>query len=162
MIKRHLSEREQSLLLKHFDFNRHDATCAMVELIFYTGIRTEELMRLTLRSLDVDNCMLHVTEPAKGSEQRSIFVDGTLLRSLIKHSERVHLSHTDTLAKLLGSEAKDLRSVKKMLQRRWQRMRLEVFGFGFGLGLHSLRHSFAARVYEISQQHCRSKDCSWT
>lgn len=149
MKKRHLSEVEQAKLLHYFDGHRIDAVVLLIELEFYTGIRTDELLRLKPQSIDVENSMLHVVRASKDSEQRSITAPGHVLKALMRHCEVMALSHEDTFEKLLNSKG-EFPAVKKMMHRRWRRIAFEVFGYGFTLGLHSLRHSFAARIHKIT------------
>lgn len=164
MKKRHHSEEEQAKLLHFFDEERVDPAVLLIEVIYYTGARLDEILSQRVSSIDAGNSMLHITKPNKGSEQRSMYVPPHVIKALIRQCEERDLSFSSRLWDLLPSEENErregeteedflkriLKAKKKMMHRRWQRYRLKIFGFGFFLGLHAHRHSLADRIMKLS------------
>lgn len=71
---------------------RHARDLAMIELLFSTGIRSEEVVRLDLRDLDLERRTLHVSGKGKRERQMYLSSDEVLatLHAHLDHRDRFH------------------------------------------------------------------------
>lgn len=146
MIKKHFSEREQALLVAHFETNTK-LEDTLLELLFYSGIRTAELITIRVQDLDLDNKQLHLYNAAKDSNARSVAVPVRVLERMLKHCKDIP---NDNLVFNLYAHIGEMGSRVRYLQRYWQLLRFKLFGQGCHLGLHAFRHTFAARVFKVT------------
>jgi integrase/recombinase XerC/integrase/recombinase XerD len=116
---------------------------AMLELAYSSGLRAEELVRLTIDSLDFD--AEHVRIEGKGSKTRLVPVGEPALRALARYLERARpaLAHDQEPALLLSKSGRPLSTSDV-------RRRLRIWSARAGLGStvhpHALRHSFATHL----------------
>jgi site-specific recombinase XerD len=116
---------------------------AMLELAYSSGLRAEELVRLTIDSLDFD--AEHVRIEGKGSKTRLVPVGEPALRALQRYVERARpaLAHDQEPALLLSKSGRPLSTSDV-------RRRLRIWSARAGLGSavhpHALRHSFATHL----------------
>ena len=116
---------------------------AMLELAYSSGLRAEELVRLTIDSLDFD--AEHVRIEGKGSKTRLVPVGEPALRALQRYLERARpaLAHDQEPALLLSKSGRPLSTSDV-------RRRLRIWSARAGLGSavhpHALRHSFATHL----------------
>jgi len=116
---------------------------AMLELAYACGLRAEELVRLTLGSVDFDAECVRVE--GKGSKTRIVPVGEPALRALSRYLERARpaLAHDQQPALLLSKSGRPLSTSDV-------RRRLRVWSTRAGLGgsvhPHALRHSFATHL----------------
>ncbi len=74
----------------------------MVKLIYGSGLRLMECLRLRVKDVDFANCQLLIRD-GKGMKDRVTVLPDNLLVSLKEHLERVRLLHEDDLSKGYGS-----------------------------------------------------------
>jgi site-specific recombinase XerD len=116
---------------------------AMLELAYASGLRAEELVRLTLDSVDFDGEQVRVE--GKGSKTRLVPVGEPALRALRGYLERARpaLAHDAEPALLLSKSGRPLSTSDV-------RRRLRIWSSRAGLGNtvhpHALRHSFATHL----------------
>ncbi len=116
---------------------------AMLELAYASGLRAEELVTLTLDSVNFDE--EHVRIEGKGSKTRLVPVGEPALRALQRYLERARpaLAHDGQRALLLSKSGLPLSTSDV-------RRRLRVWSTRAGLGgavhPHALRHSFATHL----------------
>jgi integrase/recombinase XerC/integrase/recombinase XerD len=118
---------------------------AMLELAYSSGLRAEELVMLTLDSIDFDGECVRVE--GKGSKTRLVPVGEPALAALRDYLERARpaLAHDDEPALLLSKSGRRLSTSDV-------RRRLRIWSARAGLGgavhPHALRHSFATHLLE--------------
>lgn len=116
---------------------------AMLELAYASGLRAEELVRLTLDSVDFDGEQVRVE--GKGAKTRLVPVGEPALRALRDYLERARpaLAHDAEPALLLSKSGRPLSTSDV-------RRRLRIWSARAGLGTtmhpHALRHSFATHL----------------
>jgi site-specific recombinase XerD len=116
---------------------------AMLELAYASGLRAEELVRLTVDSVDFDGEQVRVE--GKGSKTRFVPVGEPALRALRRYLERARpaLAHDAQPALLLSKSGRPLSTSDV-------RRRLRIWSARAGLGSavhpHALRHSFATHL----------------
>ena len=116
---------------------------AMLELAYACGLRAEELVRLTIDSVDFDAECVRIE--GKGSKTRLVPVGEPALRALSRYLERARpaLAHDQEPALLLSKSGRPLSTSDV-------RRRLRVWSTRAGLGgsvhPHALRHSFATHL----------------
>ena len=116
---------------------------AMLELAYASGLRAEELVRLTVDSVDFDGEQVRVE--GKGSKTRLVPVGEPALRALRGYVERARpaLAHDTEPALLLSKSGRPLSTSDV-------RRRLRIWSARAGLGSavhpHALRHSFATHL----------------
>jgi site-specific recombinase XerD len=116
---------------------------AMLELAYASGLRAEELVRLTVDSVDFDSESVRVE--GKGSKTRLVPVGEPALRALRSYLERARpaLAHDGEPALLLSKSGRGLSTSDV-------RRRLRIWSLRAGLGgavhPHVLRHSFATHL----------------
>jgi site-specific recombinase XerD len=118
---------------------------AMFELAYAAGLRAEELVTLTLSSVDFDAEQVRVE--GKGGKTRLVPVGEPALRALAAYVERSRpaLAHDDERALLLSKSGRPLSTSDV-------RRRLRIWSARAGLGgtvhPHALRHSFATHLLD--------------
>ena len=116
---------------------------AMLELAYASGLRAEELVRLTIDSIDFDAEQVRIE--GKGSKTRFVPVGEPALRALRRYLERARpaLAHDEEPALLLSKSGRPLSTSDV-------RRRLRIWSARAGLGSavhpHALRHSFATHL----------------
>jgi integrase/recombinase XerC/integrase/recombinase XerD len=116
---------------------------AMLELAYACGLRAEELVALTVDSVDFDAEQVRIE--GKGSKTRFVPVGEPALRALAVYLERARpaLAHDDRPALLLSKSGLALSTSDV-------RRRLRIWSARAGLGAsvhpHALRHSFATHL----------------
>lgn len=119
---------------------------AMMELLYSSGLRLAELVRLDLGGLDLEEGLVEVL--GKGKRQRIVPV-GRCARHMLAQwlALRPRFAHADEQALFVARHGRRLsgRAVQLRL-RRWSRIK----GLGTALHPHMLRHSFASHLLESS------------
>jgi len=116
---------------------------AMLELAYASGLRAEELVTLTVDSVDFDAEQVRIE--GKGSKTRLVPVGEPALRALTRYLERARpaLVHDQQRALLLSKSGRPLSTSDV-------RRRLRIWSTRAGLGgavhPHALRHSFATHL----------------
>ena len=116
---------------------------AMLELAYASGLRAEELVTLTVDSVEFDSEQVRVE--GKGSKTRIVPVGEPALRALQRYLERARpaLAHDQEPALLLSKSGRPLSTSDV-------RRRLRIWSARAGLGSavhpHALRHSFATHL----------------
>jgi integrase/recombinase XerC/integrase/recombinase XerD len=116
---------------------------AMLELAYASGLRAEELVTLTVDSVDFDAEQVRIE--GKGSKTRLVPVGEPALRALTRYVERARpaLVHDQQRALLLSKSGRPLSTSDV-------RRRLRIWSLRAGLGgavhPHALRHSFATHL----------------
>jgi integrase/recombinase XerC/integrase/recombinase XerD len=116
---------------------------AMFELAYASGLRAEELVRLTVDSVDFDGEQVRVE--GKGSKTRFVPVGEPALRALRGYLERARpaLAHDAQPALLLSKSG---RALSTSDVRRRLRIWSARAGLGSAVHPHALRHSFATHL----------------
>ena len=136
-----------SQLLQHFaDTFLGCRDCAMLELMYSSGLRLAELSNLTLQDIDWGNASITVT--GKGNKMRQLpigrFAQQALKAWLPWRQQKV----TD------GEQSVFISSRGKQLSHRSVQLRLKALGIKRGIDQpispHMLRHSFASHLLESS------------
>jgi integrase/recombinase XerC/integrase/recombinase XerD len=115
----------------------------MLELAYSSGLRAEELVRLTIDSVNFDGEQVRIE--GKGSKTRLVPVGEPALRALQRYLERARpaLAHDQEPALLLSKSGRPLSTSDV-------RRRLRIWSARAGLGSavhpHALRHSFATHL----------------
>ena len=116
---------------------------AMLEIAYASGLRAEELVKLTLDSVEFDAEQVRIE--GKGSKTRFVPVGEPALRALRTYLERARpaLAHDGETALLLSKSGRPLSTSDV-------RRRLRIWSLRAGLGgavhPHALRHSFATHL----------------
>lgn len=137
--EKHLTNDDYNLLANHVETWVNKDTI-LVNMLMRTGMRQDELLRLTHESIDVDRCRVYV-RAAKGSVSRWLPVDDVELLQAMREAL------TD---KPLWQYVAPHGTFKSAKVASWRSI-IRVFDTVFGEGMHhyvphSLRHTFALRV----------------
>jgi len=116
---------------------------AMLELAYACGLRAEELVRLTVDSIDFDGEQVRIE--GKGSKTRLVPVGEPAMRALARYLERARpaLAHDRQPALLLSKSGRPLSTSDV---RRRLRIHSTRAGLGGAIHPHALRHSFATHL----------------
>jgi len=116
---------------------------AMLELAYASGLRAEELVTLTVDSVDFDAEQVRIE--GKGSKTRLVPVGEPALRALMRYLERARpaLVHDQQRALLLSKSGLPLSTSDVRRRLRIWSMRA---GLGGAVHPHALRHSFATHL----------------
>jgi site-specific recombinase XerD len=116
---------------------------AMLELAYASGLRAEELVKLTVDSVDFDGEQVRIE--GKGSKTRLVPVGEPALRALRRYLERARpaLAHDEEPALLLSKSGRPLSTSDV---RRRLRIWSARAGLGNAIHPHALRHSFATHL----------------
>lgn len=119
---------------------------AMVELLYSSGLRLQELVSLDLLAVDFADRTVRLL--GKGSKQRVVPI-GTQARTALKAwvQARASIAPADETAVFVGRNGRRLgpRAVQRRIER-WARRR----GVGVRVHPHLFRHSFASHLLESS------------
>ena len=135
--------RRESARGRHPEVLRDDA---MLEVLYATGLRVSELVKLDLEAVDASVGFLRAT--GKGSKQRVVPLGAVALRKLRRYLEggRPHLLKTRAANRLFVT-----RSGKGMTRQGfWKILRRYALAAGIRrpISPHMLRHSFATHLLE--------------
>lgn len=122
------------------------------ELVLRAGLRTEELCSLKIRDFDIQNSILHV-KSAKNSNNRSIPLCDKFTHKFAVEVITECIRANEFVLQLVWPHYNDTnaRNYKRYLQDGWAKVRFKALGKGFDhITLHSLRHSFAIRLIEAT------------
>jgi integrase/recombinase XerC len=119
---------------------------AMLELLYATGLRVGELVRIDVSSLDLEERLVRVT--GKGNKERIVpFGEPAVeaLRRYLPDRRRLVALGEGTDAMFLNARGGRLtaRSVRRRMERH-----LRATALRSGLSPHSLRHAFATHLLE--------------
>jgi site-specific recombinase XerD len=116
---------------------------AMLELAYASGLRAEELVRLTVDSIDFDAEQVRIE--GKGAKTRFVPVGEPALRAMRRYLERARpaLAHDQEPALLLSKSGRPLSTSDV---RRRLRLWSARAGLGSAVHPHALRHSFATHL----------------
>ena len=138
----------------------------LLSVLLNTGLRAEELLKLTPNHFTPSWAEVNLTHAAKGSNVGYFLIDDLTQSSLKAHF--AHCPTTETLADHLWPEL-NCRSQYKRLYTAWKRLSLKILESGTrGLGLHCFRHTVARLIYEqtkdlkLTQEILRHKSLSST
>ncbi len=119
---------------------------AMLELLYSSGLRLQELVSLDLLAIDMADRTVRVH--GKGSKQRVVPV-GRKAREALRQwlQQRSRIAPKDETAVFVGKDGRRLgpRAVQRRVER-WARRR----GLGVKVHPHLFRHSFASHLLESS------------
>lgn len=146
--RKHLTQKEEDILLRELD-RSPQFVHKIILIIFITGVRLSEALKLTYHSLDVAGSCIHI-KAAKGSYDRSIPISPQDLVDLVPLAGEARNKNL-SFGQLI-SETKDTcpMSQQKIVQRAWKDFCLEHLGH-YPVTIHGLRHSFAMRLLEESK-----------
>lgn len=139
-----LSMKEVELLLDiktntPFDYRNK----AMLELIYGTGLRVSELVKLTTTQIDFENCVIRVM--GKGSKERIIPLGEYSMDAL-----KAYIEKRELLRKGYSCEALFLNNHGKAITRqgffKLLKKLLQEKGLNQNVSPHTLRHSFATHL----------------
>lgn len=133
---KHLNKIELDKVLDHLSENLTDFDCLMLNILIRTGMRGEELMRITYDDIDLRAQSLQI-HAAKGSNDRVVPLKKSVLNAL-----------NDRLRDAPLFSGVKPSAIKKRLRISLKRIMFKVLGQGYqDLSLHSLRASFALNIY---------------
>lgn len=116
---------------------------AIFELLYSTGIRVGELVKLKVRDVDFGQGLLRIT--GKGGKERVVPIGETALRAL-----EAYLRERDRVGQ--RGEALFLNRMGKPLSARWIQRAIKAYALKGGMGKpvspHLLRHTFATHLLE--------------
>lgn len=120
--------------------------CALLELLYASGLRVSELVSLNLERVDLDTNEIRVW--GKGSKERMVLMGKPAARALTAYLDR---GRPELLAEKKSSALLLSRYGKRLLERRIQRI-LEKYAKIAGIGRrvypHMLRHTFATHLLD--------------
>ena len=133
-----LSEQEVYRILKALDNLKHRT---LLFLIYSSGLRVSEVVRLKLKDIDKERRLIHIRE-AKGRKDRFTILSQVSLSILQDYLKQYH--HDDWL---FPGAVKDKhlseRSVQIIFEKACLKARIKK-----NVSVHSLRHSFATHLLE--------------
>ena len=133
-----LSEQEVYRILEALDNLKHRA---LLFLIYSSGLRVSEVVRLKLTDIDKERRLIHIRE-AKGRKDRFTVLSQVSLSILKDYLKKYH--HEDWL---FPGAVKDKHLSERSVQKVFEKACLKV-GIKKNVSVHSLRHSFATHLLE--------------
>lgn len=137
---------ENMVSIQHHDSKLAIRDCAILELMYSSGVRLSELVGLDVNDIDFHDGLVRVT--GKGSKTRVVPVGSQARRALRKWLElrQTWLKGSKT-ALFVGQQGRRLgpRAIQKRLEH-WAKTQLP----GTPVHPHMLRHSFASHLLESS------------
>jgi len=131
-------------------FLRHDATALTILLIVLTGARSNEIIKITHKSMNiiesngVETATIHVIASKRGVS-RWIPMPSKLLRAFKDLRARLRAEKKD-IARLINESSMNHRTAYKVLRIYFNNLQLELFG-DIKYSIHSARHSLAFRAF---------------
>lgn len=150
MQTKHLSAEQHSALLSLAQTNPQDGALLLFSILAVTGIRADELAKLTLRDLDKQSGAL-IIQGSKRSNNRALSLPAWLLDAVLSH-DACPKTADNSLMCLLSPNFDRITSprhaynAKQCLREHWRQVRTKLGAKD--LGLHCLRHSVAMRMLE--------------
>lgn len=151
---KHLTDAELTSLLD-FCSTQRDPRVLLIELLARTGMRTEELTRLRAKDF--------VSSWSHDAKYAAVFIHGaknsrsdymplpTVFYERLKQGLLGRLEPNDLVFSLFTKNPESIH-VKLNIRRYWYMVRSKVFGERLKeYGVHSLRHTFALKIYKESQ-----------
>lgn len=136
-----------SLLLKsqtEFQHNAYLRSCAVLELLFATGLRVSELCSVTPKDLDLKNGFVKVN--GKGAKERIIFISNIETLNTLKHYKQAFSKQLSTseyfFINRLGKKLSE-QSVRGIINSYAKIAKIPEH-----ITPHMLRHSFATLMLE--------------
>ncbi len=132
---------------KIFDFTKpmHVRNYAILELLYSTGVRVNELVSLNLSDIDVNDGKARVL--GKGNKEREVFIGRKALKAL-----KAWLDARDDLSSEEACPALFLNRFGKRLGVRSIQQQLKAIGLEYNknwnLHPHQLRHSFGSHILQ--------------
>lgn len=118
----------------------------LYEIKLVAGLRSHEIVTMTISEFNLATGELRIDKPAKGSN-KAVFdlnTGGLAQRlALVLDKYRMTLFADDPIVWCFTPSRGSPSTCKKWLERDWVGLRERLFGWGCKLGLHSLRHTFA-------------------
>ncbi len=121
------------------------------ELLLGTGVRLGSLVGLNIADVDLASATLHIR--AKGGHRERVFLNPTLVAMLAHHLEQIAAQgHTGAPVPLFASKS-GRRFGARQIQLNFAKWCAEAGilsasgGSGQSVSVHSLRHTFATRLY---------------
>lgn len=144
-LPRHLSEPEVNDLLSRPDTTGLDGIRhrAVLELLYATGIRVDELTKLTIGSTNLDAG--HINVHGKGSKERIVPVGKDAISWLLKYLEKSKRLHQHKTAPLITKKN------GSPITTAWVRALVKRYSAAAGISQvspHTMRHSFATHLLD--------------
>ncbi len=115
--------------------------CAIMEILYATGMRISELVNLDIKDIDFKNKTARVT--GKGSKQRMVLLNDPAIKALDEYlAVRPDVSITALFLNRYKNKL-SARSVEKMFKKNMNRS-----GVGKPASPHTMRHSFATHLLQ--------------
>jgi len=132
-----LSQQEVTLFLSCIKNKKH---LAMIQLLYGSGLRVGEVIRIKMRDIDLDRMLLHVVQ-SKGAKDRYTIIPQSLKNTLAVQSQ---LKEPGDFLFTNGSGGRHTTtSVQKVVSQVAQRI-----GLSKNVTPHTFRHSFATHLLE--------------
>lgn len=133
-----LSQEEVIKILKMIENDKHRAILC---LVYSSGLRVSEVVRLKTEDIDSSRMMIHIRQ-AKGKKDRYVILSEVALQELRKYIKKYP---TNDWLFPGGNEGKHLteRSVQKVFENAKNKAKIKK-----KVSVHSLRHSFATHLLE--------------
>ena len=145
-----LSDPERKRMLREVGARKGDAAArdrVMLELLLNTGIRLSELVGLDLGDVDLDGKRIAIH--AKGGHDETRFLNANLRRLLRRYLRQRNQDASDSPALFLSNRGS--RISNRQVQARFRQWLTWAGIDRPGLSPHSLRHTFASRLYRKSR-----------
>ena len=114
------------------------------ELLLGTGIRLGSLVGLNIADVDLASGTLHIR--AKGGHRERVFLNPTLVAMLSRHIEQIATQGLCGRDIPLFASKSGRRLGARQIQLNFAKWCREA-GIGRAVSVHSLRHTFATRLY---------------
>jgi integrase/recombinase XerC len=116
---------------------------AMVSLLLGTGIRLASLVGLNATDIDFNEGTINIT--SKGGRSETVFMNAVLRRILSAHVKANKISGASPLFQTSGGKRLGARQIQYRISR-W----MKAAGIVHQASVHTLRHTFATRLYRMT------------
>lgn len=123
----------------------------LVEILAISGMRTDELMRVMFRDVDVRHCSITVFKAAKDSESRTCPIPMSLAVRIQDAMDLYGMSQWDLLVSMRSHKETCKQSAARYLRKHFEKMKAYLFIGVKVPGLHGFRHTVAKKVLESTR-----------
>ena len=157
------TEAESMLLQKHFNKERHNLDIALIEVLYQTGCRCSELVRIRPRDINASKCTIRIHRGAKGSDARTCDVKQELCFVLLDLAARAKVGENEPIIKARRTDGDvepiQVRADKAWVERHWHSLQEKLFG-EVNHGTHTFRHNFARLVFLVTGKNIKAVQIS--
>lgn len=143
---KYFSDEQMRIIWRALDNDNTNRHTIMIEVLALTGMRLDELCRMSFADVDAVRGTLTVHHGSKGSESRTCPVGMSLCLRLVELRDLHGIASNGLVTELIGRGSKDTRA--NTIKKYFGRLKAQLWPGQTVPGVHGLRHTKAKRVYE--------------